>query len=80
MSTELNKHMQKLKDMGVTISVTPSAGAREGFEDRPSGLIAQAAKEAGIYYEKGGAPELSDREQAEVTRFGIHEEDQEEGL
>lgn len=75
MSNELNKHMQKLKDMGVTISVTPSAGAREGFEDRPFGLIAQAAKDAGIYYEKGGAAELSEREQAEVHRFGIHDDD-----
>lgn len=75
MSTELNKHLKKLKDMGVTISVTPSAGAREGFEDRPFGLLAQAAKDAGIYYEKDGAPELSEQEQAEVDRFGIHDED-----
>lgn len=78
MSTELNKHMQKLKDMGVTISVTPSAGAREGFEDRPFGLLAQAAKDAGIYYEKGDAPHLSPSELAEVTRFGIHEDQEEE--
>lgn len=76
MSTELNKHIQKLKDMGVTISVTPAAGAREGFEDRPFGLIAEAAKEAGIYYDNGVAPDLSPDERAEVTRFGIHEEDQ----
>lgn len=80
MSTELNKHMQKLKDMGVTISVTPSAGARDGFENRPFGLLAQAAKDAGIYYEKGDAPHLSPSERDQVTRFGIHEEDQEEGL
>ncbi|GAA1149347.1 hypothetical protein F6W69_10555 [Microbacterium oxydans] len=78
MSTELNKHIQKLKDLGITISVTPSAGAREGFEDRPFGLIAQAAKEAGIYYEKGDAPHLTPSEFAKVTRFGIHEEDQED--
>lgn len=76
MSTELNKHMQKLKDMGVTISVTPAAGAREGFEDRPFGRIAQAAKDAGIYYEKGDAPHLTPSERAEVTRFRIHDEDQ----
>ncbi|MFF1540471.1 hypothetical protein ACFVWL_10345 [Microbacterium sp. NPDC058269] len=78
MSTELNKHMQKLKDMGVTISVTPAAGASEGFEDRPFGLIAQAAKDAGIYYEQGDAPHLSPAERDQVTRFGIHEEDQED--
>ena len=52
MSTELNQHMQKLKDMGI----------------------------AGIYYEKDDAPTLTPSELAEVTRFGIHEEDQEEGL
>lgn len=74
MSTELNKHMQKLKDMGVTISVTPSAGARERFEDRPFGLIAQAAKDAGIYDENDRVPELSEQERAEVDRFGIHDE------
>lgn len=78
MSTELNKHMQKLKDMGITISVTPAAGNRDGFEDRPFGLIAQAAKDAGIYYEKDDAPTLTPHELAEVTRFGIHEEDQED--
>lgn len=78
MSTELNKHMQKLKDMGITISVTPAAGNRDGFEDRPFGRIAQAAKEAGIYYEKGDAPHLAPDELAEVARFGIHEEDQED--
>lgn len=74
MSKELDRQMHKLKDMGVTISVTPSAGAREGFEDRPFGLLAQSAKDAGIYYEKGGAPELSEHEQAEVDRFGIHDD------
>lgn len=78
MSAELNKHMQKLKDMGVTISVTPAAGNREGFEDRPFGRIAQAAKDADIYYEKSDAPDLTPSELAEVTRFGIHEEDQED--
>lgn len=78
MTKELSKHMKKLKDMGITINVTPSAGARKGFEDRPSGLIAQAAKDAGIYYEKGDAPTLSPSELAEVTRFGIHNDDQED--
>lgn len=53
MSAELDKHMKKLAAMGVTINVTPAAGRDEGFEDRPSGRIAQAAKDAGIYYEKG---------------------------
>lgn len=78
MTNELSKHMKKLKDMGITINVTPSAGARDGFEDRPFGLIAQAAKDAGIYYEKGDAPILSPSELAEVTRFGIYNEDQED--
>lgn len=75
MTTELNKHMQKLKDMGVTISVTPASTAREGFEDRPFGLIAQAAKDAGIYFEDDTAPDLSEREQAEADRFGIHHDE-----
>ena len=48
----LEREMKKLKAMGITISVTPAAGAREGFEDRPAGLIAEAAKKHGIDYGK----------------------------
>lgn len=75
MSTELNKHMQKLKDMGVTINVTGAGGREPGVV---SSVIKHAAQDAGIYYEKGEAPRLSPSERDEVTRFGIHEEDQEE--
>lgn len=53
MTDRLHKLAQRMKDMGVTVSVTPAAGREEGFENRPSGLIAQAAKDVGIYYEKG---------------------------
>lgn len=75
MSTELNKHMKKLKDMGVTINVTGAGGREPGVV---SSAIKHAAQDAGIYYEKGDTPDLSPSELAEVTRFGIHEEDQEE--
>lgn len=51
MSAELDKQMKKFAAMVVTVNVTPAAGNREGFEDRPVGLIADAAKRAGIYYE-----------------------------
>lgn len=54
MSAELDKIMQKMKAMGVTINVTPAAGAREGFENRPSGIIAESAKKHGIYYGEEG--------------------------
>lgn len=74
MSTELNKQLQKLKAMGIEINVTPSTANPSGFASRPSGLIAQAAKDAGIYYEKGDAPRLTPSELAEVARFGIHNE------
>ncbi|ALJ22075.1 hypothetical protein [Microbacterium sp. No. 7] len=48
---QLDREMQRMKDMGITISVTPAAaGAREGFEERPAGLIADAAKRHGIYH------------------------------
>ena len=45
--TELDRIMQKMKDMGVTINI--NTGGRE-----PSGVSAvmkQAAQDAGIYYE-----------------------------
>lgn len=71
MSAELNKHMKKLKDMGVTISVSSGSG---GAPTGVSALMKQAAQEAGIYYENGSAPELSAEEKAEVARFGIHDE------
>ena len=41
---ELEHQMQKMKDMGVTISVSPSPGPW-------AGTIAEAAKTAGIYEE-----------------------------
>lgn len=50
MSKELEREMKKLAAKGITVNVTPAAGVREGFEDRPAGLIAEAAKKAGIYY------------------------------
>jgi len=49
----IDREMRKLKAMGVTVNVTPAAGRDDGFEDRPSGIIAEAAKRHGIYYEKG---------------------------
>ena len=43
--------MQKLKDMGITISTSSARSA--AFEpQRPTSIIAKAAKEAGIYYEQ----------------------------
>lgn len=50
--SSLDKAMKKMAAMGVTISVTPAPGVPEGFEDRPFGLIAEAAKKHGIYEEK----------------------------
>src|SRR5690606_32293095 len=44
----LDREMAKLAAMGVTISTRPASGAREGFEDRPFGIIAAAARRAGI--------------------------------
>ena len=49
MTAEMDRIMKRMKDMGVTISVTPAAGAREGFENRPTGIIAESAKKHGIY-------------------------------
>jgi len=45
---ELDRAARRLADLGVTISVTPAAGARDGFEDRPAGRILDAARRAGI--------------------------------
>lgn len=50
MSKDMDRAIQKLKDMGVTVSVNLAPGV-PGGEDRPAGLIAQAAKDAGIYYD-----------------------------
>jgi len=44
------KEMQKLKAMGVTITTRPAHGVEDGFAGRPMGIVAQAAKDAGIYY------------------------------
>jgi len=44
---EVAFQMQKMKDMGVTINVQLAPNDRGGS---PAGIIADAAKEAGIYY------------------------------
>ena len=48
---ELEHQMQKMKDMGVTISVSPAFGV-PADPNRPFALIADAAQAAGIYEEK----------------------------
>ncbi|MFL0711646.1 MAG: hypothetical protein ACJLS2_02385 [Microcella pacifica] len=70
---EMAHQMQKLKDMGVTISVTQAPGVLSSHP-RPWQIIAQAAQEAGIYEQRGAAPELSAAERARVEAFGIHPE------
>lgn len=73
MATALEKQMQKLKDMGVTISVRSSHG---GEPSGVSAVVKQEAQKAGIYYGGDGvASALSPAERAEVDRFGIHDED-----
>lgn len=56
MSTKsLDQIMQELAAQGITVNVTPAAVEPAGapaFEDRPSGMIAAAAKRAGNYYAK----------------------------
>ena len=47
---ELEHQMQKMKDMGVTISYTPASGI-PADPNRPFALIADAAQAAGIYEE-----------------------------
>jgi hypothetical protein len=47
---ELAHQMQKLKDMGVTISVRQSPIGEP--ELRPTGILAEAARAAGIYEEE----------------------------
>lgn len=48
---ELAHQMQKMKDAGMTVSVTPAPGAPND-DTRPSSIIAEAAKAAGNYYER----------------------------
>lgn len=49
MSAELNKHLKKLKDMGVTISIRTHDGQEpEGV----LGVMKDAATDAGIYEDK----------------------------
>lgn len=48
----IDREMEKLAAMGITVSVTPAAGHEDGLGDRPSGIIAEAAKRHGIYYDK----------------------------
>jgi hypothetical protein len=68
----LEKHLRKLKDMGVTITSTPSRAHEAGFADRPFGIIQAAADRLGM---GEPAPELTHAERATVARFGIHDED-----
>lgn len=50
---EVAHQMQKMKDMGVTISTSPPPGVwPESQPRRVADVIADAAKEAGIYEEK----------------------------
>lgn len=48
---QLERATQKLKDMGVTISVTPAPGVARPEHD-VTATIAAAARAAGIYEEK----------------------------
>ena len=48
---ELEFQMQKMRDMGVTITALPASGVPSEPE-RVIHVIAEAAKAAGIYYEK----------------------------
>lgn len=45
----MDRAMQRMKDLGVTITVTPGAGTKEAQASRPSGVIAEYAKKHGIY-------------------------------
>lgn len=47
---QLEHQIQKMKDMGVTISYTPASGV-PADPNRPFAIIADAAKDAGIYHE-----------------------------
>lgn len=44
----MDREMQKLKAMGVTVTVNLAPGA-PGGEDRPFGVIGEAARRNGIY-------------------------------
>ena len=48
MTTELERAMKRLKDMGVTVSTTPALGREAGFADRPMGRIQAEAERQGI--------------------------------
>lgn len=45
---QMDQQAQKLKALGVTITVTPG-NPREGFETRPAGIIEATARRNGIY-------------------------------
>lgn len=50
---ELAYQMQKMKDMGVTVSVQPTHARTAPINsDHPMAIMAEAAKAAGIYEEK----------------------------
>lgn len=51
--SDIDDVMRRMKADGITINVTTAAGSENGFDERPGGLIAAAAKRHGIYYEKG---------------------------
>jgi hypothetical protein len=44
---ELDDQMQKLKEMGVTVSVSLAPGVPNG-QERPAGVLAEAARRSGI--------------------------------
>jgi hypothetical protein len=48
MTTELERAMKRLKDMGVTVTTTPAPGREAGFADRPMGRIQAEAERQGI--------------------------------
>lgn len=53
---EVAHQMQKMKELGITISGTPALARTDNSfpADHPFGIITEAAKAAGIYYEKDG--------------------------
>jgi hypothetical protein len=66
----LERHLLKMKAMGVTITTKPAAGHEAGFGDRVMGVIQAAADRLGMGQP---APELAPAELAKVTVFGLHQ-------
>lgn len=46
--TALDKSLQTLKDMGVTITSKPAAGREADFNERPLGILQAAADRLGM--------------------------------